>query len=84
MIVEVLSDTTEASDRGDKWAHYQHLESLEEYVLVSQREPRVDVFRRAQQGWTYEALGAGAKIALRSVDVVIDVDALYADPLAGT
>lgn len=82
VLVEVLSDTTEASDRGDKWAHYQHLASLEEYVLVSQREPRVEVFRRAEHGWTYQAFGAGAQVALRSLDVAIDVDELYRDPLA--
>lgn len=82
VIVEVLSDTTEASDRGDKWAHYQHLESLEEYVLVSQHTPRIEVFRRGEQGWTYEAFGRGTQMTLRSIDVVIDVDELYADPLA--
>ena len=38
VIVEVLSDSTEADDRGAKFAHYRRLESLREYVLVSQHE----------------------------------------------
>jgi Uma2 family endonuclease len=62
LLVEVLSETTGASDRGDEWAHDQHIESLQEYVLVSQREPRVEVFRRAERGCTYEAFGAGRSL----------------------
>ncbi|MBX3249690.1 MAG: Uma2 family endonuclease [Myxococcales bacterium] len=82
VLVEVLSETTEASDRGDKWAHYQRLDSLAEYVLVSQREPRVELYRRAERGWSYEVFVAGMMLELRSIGVSIDIDALYLDPLA--
>lgn len=86
VIVEVLSDSTEADDRGDKWAHYQRVDSLTEYVLVSQREPRVEVFRRStatgsRGAWVYEEIRAGGRVELRSLDVSIAVDELYADPL---
>jgi Uma2 family endonuclease len=53
LLVEVLSDSTEARDRGEKAAHYRHLPSLREYVLVSQRQRRGGV--QAERG---EALGA--------------------------
>src|SRR5207249_4765417 len=46
VIVGVLSDTTEASDRGEKFSHYRQLASLKEYVLVSQKDPHIEVFRR--------------------------------------
>jgi Uma2 family endonuclease len=46
VIVEVLSDSTEAYDRGAKFAHYQSIPSLEEYALVSTRERRVEHYRR--------------------------------------
>ena len=46
IVVEVLSDSTEAYDRGDKYECYQTLESLEEYVLVSSRKKKVEVFSR--------------------------------------
>jgi Uma2 family endonuclease len=46
VLVEVLSDSTEAYDRGAKFAHYQGIASLEEYVLVSTREKRVEHYRR--------------------------------------
>jgi Uma2 family endonuclease len=50
MLVEILSPSTEAHDRGFKFAHYRHLESLQEYVLVWQSEPRVEIYRRQPAG----------------------------------
>jgi Uma2 family endonuclease len=50
LIVEVLSKSTEAYDRGAKFAHYQTLPSLTDYVLVSQRERRIEHFRRLDTG----------------------------------
>jgi Uma2 family endonuclease len=50
LILEVLSPSTEAYDRGFKFAQYRMLESLREYVLVSQSEPRVEIFRRQSSG----------------------------------
>ena len=44
VIIEVLSDSTEAYDRGDKFAGYRTIASVDEYVLASQREPRIEVF----------------------------------------
>ncbi|MGQ9870666.1 Uma2 family endonuclease [Leptodesmis sp.] len=50
LIVEVLSDSTEAFDRGDKFMHYQTLASLQEYVLLNTRQQRVETFRRNSSG----------------------------------
>lgn len=80
-LFEVLSDSTEASDRGDKWAHYQRIDSLQEYVLISQREPRVEVFRREGAHWTYEDARAGQRVRLASVGSELAVDELFADAL---
>jgi Uma2 family endonuclease len=81
VIVEVLSPSTESSDRGDNWAH---LDSLREYVLVSQSTARVEVFSRdeAQSGWLYRQYGAGQTVELRSLEASLDVDAIYANPLS--
>jgi len=46
MVVEVLSKTTEAYDRGEKFARYGKIASLTTYVLVSQDQPKVEVFTR--------------------------------------
>ncbi|MBE9076815.1 Uma2 family endonuclease [Romeria aff. gracilis LEGE 07310] len=50
LVVEVLSDSTEAFDRGDKFMDYQALDSLEEYVLTNTRHQRVECFRRNEAG----------------------------------
>ena len=50
LIVEVLSDSTEAFDRGDKFADYQSLPSLQEYVLINTRKARIECFRRTKEG----------------------------------
>lgn len=81
LIVEVLSDSTERYDRGLKFARYRRIESLEEYVLVAQAEPRVEVFRRQADGswslWEYE--GAEAAARLQSLGVAIPLARLYQD-----
>lgn len=50
LIIEVLSDSTEAFDRGDKFNDYQTIDTLEEYVLVNSKHQRVEIFRRNAQG----------------------------------
>lgn len=50
LVIEVLSPSTEAYDRGFKSAQYRKIESLREYALVSQAEARVEVYRRQDSG----------------------------------
>jgi Uma2 family endonuclease len=78
LIVEVLSPTTEAYDRGFKSAQYRTLESLEEYALVSQSEARVEVFRRQPGGWLLnESVGLEAVCRLESVGADIALADIY-------
>ncbi len=51
VVVEVLSPSTEAYDRGEKFAHYRQLTSLQEYVLVAQDKVRVEHYRRQERQW---------------------------------
>ncbi|MBV9657626.1 MAG: Uma2 family endonuclease [Verrucomicrobia bacterium] len=50
VIIEVLSPSTEAFDRGEKFARYRRLESLQHYVLVAQERMRVELFTRQADG----------------------------------
>ncbi|MAQ17668.1 MAG: hypothetical protein CMN30_23095 [Sandaracinus sp.] len=81
VLVEVLSPTTEASDRGEKFSHYRRLDSLQEYVLVRQDEPRIEVYRREGDIWALRDYGEGQLVELASIDARLDVSAIYADPL---
>ena len=51
VVVEVLSPSTEAYDRGEKFAHYRQLPSLQEYVLVAQDRVLVEHYRRQEKQW---------------------------------
>ncbi|WP_437830330.1 Uma2 family endonuclease [Sorangium sp. So ce1153] len=78
VIVEVLSDSSEAYDRGDKFAQYRSVPSITDYVLVSQKAVRIEHFQRQPDGrWLLSILGPGAQLALESIGVVIEVDRVY-------
>ncbi len=78
VIVEVLSPSTEEFDRGEKLANYRQIASLRECVIVGQREQRIDVHRRSNDGaWTELSARSGESIALVSIACTIEVDALY-------
>ncbi|WP_066381449.1 MULTISPECIES: Uma2 family endonuclease [unclassified Anabaena] len=80
LIIEVLSPSTEAFDRGDKFADYRHIETLQEYVLVSQNRMSVDCFRRNQDGqWVLYPYGQGDEIHLASIDFRCAVTDVYED-----
>lgn len=79
LIVEVLSDSTEAKDRGEKFFAYQTLESLQEYVLVSQNRAVVERFvRQSNQSWNYLAtIGLESLVKLESIDVELSLQEIY-------
>jgi Uma2 family endonuclease len=63
LIIEVLSDSTERYDRGNKFAHYRRLTSLHDYVLVSQHRPLVEHFTRHGEEWILR-MGEGLEASL--------------------
>ena len=78
LVVEVLSASTEQIDRGFKWQQYQRVPSLQEYVLVSQMSPRVEIYRRlAVDRWEYVDVKEGT-VKLSS-GATLDLAVLYAD-----
>lgn len=80
VIAEVLSPSTEAYDRGDKFERYREIESLREYVLVSQHLPRVETFLRQEDGiWLFGSV-AGLEPAARfgSLGVELPMREIYA------
>lgn len=79
LIVEVLSESTAARDRLEKWIAYRGLDGLQEYVLVSQETPGVDVYRRAADGWRESHFTPDEDLELVSMDLRIALsDIIYA------
>ena len=77
-LFEVLSDSTESYDRGEKFAHYRTLASLADYVMVAQKQVLVEHFQRQPDGgWLLRALGLGERLALPSLGCEVAVDAFY-------
>ena len=80
LLVEVMSPFTAVLDRREKRFNYQCLESLQEYVLLSQSEVKVEVYRRdSDGGWLVQCLGVGDSLHLQSIDLAIALSDIYED-----
>ncbi len=77
LVIEVLSRSTEMTDRFEKLALYQAKESIQETVFLSQYIQRVEVFTRSTTSWLYQQYGAGESIHLTSLNVIVEVRQLY-------
>lgn len=80
LIVEVLSPTTAAFDRGEKFADYRASESLQEYVLINQEKVGVECFRRNPEGlWVLYPYTQGQEVELKSVNFKCAIASIYED-----
>jgi Uma2 family endonuclease len=78
LVVEVLSPSTETADRGEKFANYQTLISVEEYVLIDSRRRLVEQFKRVGDGsWLYKPYRTGDIVMFGSIGLAVPVSALY-------
>jgi Uma2 family endonuclease len=79
ILVEVLSKSTEAYDRGAKFAHYRSIDSLQTYVMINLEEPRVERYERGEGVWTlHEVLGEDAVLELPALEISVPTRELYA------
>ncbi|NJM22969.1 MAG: Uma2 family endonuclease [Richelia sp. SM1_7_0] len=80
LIIEVLSPSTETTDRREKLVNYRTLESLQEYILVSQDEIQVEVYRKDSQGnWSLTILGKDNELHLDSIGLTLTMTEIYED-----
>ncbi|EDZ96253.1 protein of unknown function DUF820 [Limnospira maxima CS-328] len=84
LIIEVLSDSTEAFDRGDKFMDYQSLDSLQEYILINTRHPRLEIFRRQDDSWLFNSYSLSedtddTTFHIVSLDFTEQIAAIYED-----
>ena len=81
VLVEVLSPSTEAYDRGQKFLLYRQIPSLREYLLVSQHEPLLEMFIRQEDNlWSLrEAAGLDARLEIPSLEITVSLAEIYAN-----
>ncbi len=78
--MEVLSPLTEAFDRGDNFADYRSLSTIQEYVLIGQQRMNVDCYCRNLAGrWVFSSCGEGDCLELASINFQCPISALYED-----
>jgi Uma2 family endonuclease len=79
VIIEVLSSSTEAYDRGAKFAHYRSIESLQAYVLIAQDRPHIELFERGTDGrWVLsEAKGLESRLELEALGCILELSEVY-------
>ena len=81
LIVEVLFDSTEAFDRGDKFSYYKSIESFTEYLLIAQHRPHVSHFVKHGDGFwmNLECNDLSDEIELKSVPCKLSLETIYRD-----
>jgi Uma2 family endonuclease len=79
VLVEVLSDSTEGYDRGEKFQMYRMLESLQEYIVIAQRQPHAEAYLRQGDGtWSLAPCdGIESTLRLRSLRIEIPMSEIY-------
>ena len=79
IIMEILSDSTEAFDRGDKFAYYRNIPTFKEYILVSQKKYRVEQFILSDDGrWEYRSYEDSDKVLkMESIKLELPLSEIY-------
>jgi Uma2 family endonuclease len=77
-IIEVLSKSTEDIDRGEKWQNYRKINSLKAYILISQKQKYVEVYRLMADGtWRYEVLESEGTLELPCINTSVTIEEIY-------
>ena len=78
LIVEVLSPSTEAYDRGEKFAAYRKVPTLREYLLIDPVSRRIEIYRAGTEGqWVLTEVNSNGTLSLSSVDIEVPVQQLF-------
>lgn len=81
LIIEVLSDSTEAYDRGDKFTHYKSIPSFLGYMLIAQHRPHITHYEKNPDGsWSYSEINElSGNVHLASVECALELTEIYRD-----
>jgi Uma2 family endonuclease len=77
LVVEVLSPTTEANDRGEKFSYYQECPTIQDFVLADSQSIHIEVYHREVDGWKLHTYGPGSTVTLEGLGIQFPIDAVY-------
>ena len=77
LVIEVLSPSTEATDRGEKLLAYQEYPTIQEYVMVDSQSIRAEVYYREDDGWKLYTYGPGSIVKLDSFAIQFPISTIY-------
>jgi Uma2 family endonuclease len=78
VVVEVLSESTERRDRGEKFHAYRSISTCTDYLMCSSTEPWIEHYTREEDGWRLREYGHGEVVTLRGLAVTLPVAEVYA------
>jgi len=79
MVIEVLSPSTEAIDRGKKFIYYLESQVIQEYMMVDSQSIRIEVYHREEDGWKLHTFRPGNTVSLEILGIQFPIDAVYRD-----
>jgi Uma2 family endonuclease len=79
LVIEVLSSSTEAYDRGNKFKLYRRNPCLQEYVLVSAETMSIELFRKVDNNWSLIDYEPGSMVELASIKLTFPIEQVYED-----
>ena len=79
LVIEVLSPSTEAIDRGKKFIYYLESQVIQEYMMVDSQSIRIEVYHREEDGWKLHTFGPGNTVRLEILGIQFPIDAVYRD-----
>ncbi len=78
LLIEILSPSTEAFDRGEKFTHYKSIPSFREYLLVAANKKHITQYvRQSERAWLQTEYGEGESLPLTTLECDLDVDEIY-------
>jgi Uma2 family endonuclease len=77
VVIEVLSPSTEATDRGKKFTLYRECPTVQEYVMVDAQSVQVEIYHRIDGKWTLSTFGPGNKVELESLNIRFPIEEVY-------
>lgn len=79
LVIEVLSPSTEAIDRGKKFIYYLESQVIQEYMMVDSQSIRIEVYHREEDGWKLHTFRPGNTVSLEILGIQFPIDAVYRD-----